>query len=102
MIEQLQQFSERVGPIITAIIVFVGILKLMRWVFHTSKFIKRNFFTKGLDLFKRYDGENSWAVVTGGSDGIGLEMSRRFARLGFNVCLIARTLSKLESAEKEL
>jgi len=37
-----------------------------------------------------------WAVVTGASDGIGKEFSIQLAGLGYNVCLLSRTKSKLE------
>ena len=39
---------------------------------------------------------NSWAVVTGGSDGIGLAISKKLAREGFNICIVSRTQSKIE------
>jgi short-subunit dehydrogenase len=44
----------------------------------------------------------SWAVVTGASDGIGAEFCRQLARDGFNIALVSRTLSKLQSVEKEV
>lgn len=53
------------------------------------------------DLKKRY-GENTWAVVTGASDGIGAEYCRGLALEGFNIALVSRTLSKLQSVEHEL
>ena len=102
MIEELEQFTEATGQIVSTIVAVIGILKLCRWIYHSSSFVKRNFFTKGLDLYQKYDGENSWAVITGGSDGIGQEMARRFAKQGFNIAIISRTLSKLQSFEKEL
>jgi len=56
---------------------------------------------KGHDWIERY-GENSWAVVTGATDGIGWEFCREVARRGLNVVLISRTKSKLENRCKEL
>jgi len=47
------------------------------------------------DLIERY-GRNSWAVVTGASDGIGRAYAIEFARRGFNVVIISRTESKLK------
>lgn len=44
---------------------------------------------------------DSWAVITGASDGIGLEYSKQLAAKGLNVLLIARNEEKLkEAAEK--
>ena len=33
---------------------------------------------------------DAWAVVSGGSDGIGLAMCKNLARQGFNICIVAR------------
>ncbi|RWS22479.1 hydroxysteroid dehydrogenase-like protein 5 [Leptotrombidium deliense] len=46
-------------------------------------------------------GENSWAVVTGSTDGIGLEYAKQMASKGYNVLLISRNPEKL-SQTKEL
>ena len=45
-------------------------------------------------LVDRY-GKGSWALVTGGTDGIGLEMAKELARLGFNIINVARNSEKL-------
>lgn len=37
-----------------------------------------------------------WVVVTGSTDGIGKEISKRFALQGFNVCQISRSEQKLK------
>jgi short-subunit dehydrogenase len=34
-------------------------------------------------------------VVTGGSDGIGLEMCRNLAKQGFNICIVSRNEAKI-------
>lgn len=47
-------------------------------------------------------GKNSYVLVTGGSYGIGLEYAKQFASFGFNIILVARTISKLEEAKKDL
>jgi short-subunit dehydrogenase len=39
--------------------------------------------------------KDSWVVVTGGSDGIGLEICEQMAEKGFNICIIARNESKI-------
>ena len=46
-------------------------------------------------------GKRCWAVITGGSDGIGAEYARQIARQGFNICLIARTQKKMENVQAE-
>lgn len=42
------------------------------------------------------------AIITGGSDGIGLAIATLFAKNGANICLIARDEKKLKVVEKEL
>lgn len=43
---------------------------------------------------ERY-GPNTWAVVTGGSDGLGLGFCEELAAIGFNICMIARNKNKM-------
>lgn len=33
---------------------------------------------------------NRWALITGGSDGIGFAIAKDLANNGFNICIIAR------------
>jgi len=51
---------------------------------------------KKIDHLQRYGGKGTWALVTGSTDGIGLEFARQLAREGFNICLVSRTESKLK------
>ncbi|SFE98918.1 3-(cis-5,6-dihydroxycyclohexa-1,3-dien-1-yl)propanoate dehydrogenase [Alteribacillus iranensis] len=46
--------------------------------------------------------ENKVAIVTGGTNGIGEAVTRRFLSEGAKVCIIGRSPSKLESLQKEL
>ena len=59
------------------------------------------FIVKGYNYPERY-GKDSWAVVTGSTDGIGLELCRSIAKRGLNVVLISRTESKLVARCSEL
>jgi 17beta-estradiol 17-dehydrogenase / very-long-chain 3-oxoacyl-CoA reductase len=49
-----------------------------------------------------YGKKGTWAVVTGASDGIGKEYAIQLAQKGFNLVLISRTASKLESLSTEI
>ncbi|UJR13365.1 hypothetical protein I4U23_000382 [Adineta vaga] len=43
-----------------------------------------------------------WAVVTGGTDGIGKAYAQELAKRGLNIVLISRTKEKLEQVAKEI
>lgn len=51
---------------------------------------------------EKYKKRNSWAVVTGASDGIGLGFVKVLASNGFNVLLVSQTESKLRLKIEEL
>lgn len=46
--------------------------------------------------------ENKNAVITGGSDGIGLGIAKAFAQNGANLLLIGKDPNKLQKAKEEL
>ncbi|KAJ5407838.1 hypothetical protein N7509_001721 [Penicillium cosmopolitanum] len=48
------------------------------------------------------DPPGSWAVVTGASDGLGKEFALQLARAKFNIVLVSRTESKLETLAEEI
>lgn len=80
----------------------IGVLKLLSVLAWVRKVHKRHSTKLQLgDIALRY-GRGSWAVVTGASDGMGAEYCRQLASKGFNICLVSRTLSKLEAVEKEI
>ena len=43
-----------------------------------------------------------WAIITGASSGIGLELATQLARSGFNLVINSRHLDKLQEVEKQL
>jgi len=46
--------------------------------------------------------KESWAVITGSSDGIGKEFALGLARRGFNTLLISRSKAKLDDVAKQI
>lgn len=46
--------------------------------------------------------QGSWAVITGASDGIGKEFALQIARQGFNLILVSRTQSKLDTLASQI
>lgn len=83
------------------LILYIGVLKMLSMAYETTIFVKHHFLTSGYDLIERY-GKDSWAVITGSSDGIGAEYAKTLARKGFNIILISRTKSKLEKVEADI
>ncbi|XP_074593547.1 very-long-chain 3-oxoacyl-CoA reductase-A-like [Brevipalpus obovatus] len=52
--------------------------------------------------FKFEPTSDSWAIVTGSTDGIGLEYSKKLAEKGFHLLLISRNQKKLDRVRKEI
>lgn len=58
------------------------------------------------DFVAKYskDGQKykSWVLVTGGSDGIGLELCKQHANMGFNIIMVARNEKKMNEKLQEV
>jgi 17beta-estradiol 17-dehydrogenase / very-long-chain 3-oxoacyl-CoA reductase len=48
------------------------------------------------------EGDNVWAVITGGTDGIGLEYAKQLAAKGFSLMIISRNEDKLKAVAKSI
>ena len=71
--------------------------------FKLVKFINRQFIRRlNQDLYEKYGSKGAWAVVTGGSDGIGLCMCHKLAAQGFNICIVARNEEKMKEKLAEI
>ncbi|KAL4459891.1 hypothetical protein ABPG74_003417 [Tetrahymena malaccensis] len=53
------------------------------------------------NLIRKY-GQNSYALVTGSTDGIGKQLAISAAKRGFNLILISRNMDKLEATKQEI
>lgn len=72
----------------------IGLVKFIKLV----KVALNPFYVRRLKLHKRYGG--GWALITGGSEGIGFSIALELAKEGFDLLLISRSISKLEEAKK--
>lgn len=61
----------------------------------------RSYYMTTPNLVERY-GKDSYALVTGASDGIGKGFCEAFAKQGMNLVLVARNKDKLEGVAQEL
>ncbi len=82
----------------TVVGTFSLIAKMLRLLHH----IRQHFLRCERNCYKKYAGTDSWVLVTGGSDGIGLEMCKQMAAQGFNVCIVARNEEKIKSKIPEI
>ncbi|NXL49908.1 HSDL1 protein, partial [Podilymbus podiceps] len=70
--------------------------------FSTYKMLRLHLIPKlrsEIDLVKQY---GKWAVVTGGTDGIGKAYAEELAKRGVNVILISRNKEKLEAVSRSI
>ena len=61
----------------------------------------KTFIRRGFNLEDRY-GKDSWAIITGATDGIGKGWAVALAKRNFNLILVSRTESKLKKTKEEL
>ena len=57
---------------------------------------------KWLNRFQEAHGHRPWALVTGGSSGMGLEYARQLAEIGCNLLLVSNQEEELEKAARDL
>ena len=79
----------------------IGFLVFLQMLRDLSLFVYNMIFGKTRDLSQLY-GKGSYALVTGGSEGIGFALAKQLAQRGFNLILISRSLIKLEEAKQSL
>ena len=86
----------------------IGSCRILSWCCGLLSCFWRHTFRKWIQsptrLYDRYGSkqQRSWAVVTGGSDGIGLAMCHQLAAQGFNICIVARNEQKMEEKLAEI
>ncbi|KAG9515291.1 NAD(P)-binding protein, partial [Aureobasidium melanogenum] len=86
---------------VTALFAGIGILYITLKIFSFWRLIASLFILPGTSLSK-FGRKGSWVVVTGASDGIGKEYALQLAAKGFNIVLVSRTKSKLETLASEI
>lgn len=92
----LSSDQTKIQRLISILGIFTVVRYLLKWA---PKLIRA--IMPSANLTKRY-GKGSYVIVTGSTDGIGKSLAFQFAKRGFNIVSISRTLKKLENTEKEL
>ncbi|KAF2217867.1 hypothetical protein CERZMDRAFT_108486 [Cercospora zeae-maydis SCOH1-5] len=85
----------------TQVFAAVGLIWLTLKIFSFWRLIASLFILPGASLSK-FGKKGTWAVVTGASDGIGKEYALQLAAKGYNILLVSRTQSKLETLATEI
>ena len=79
-----------------AFVAVVGALVILAYVVRLLMFICRNCRCEQNLMAMYGERQETYAVVTGGSDGIGLALCDELARRGFNICMISRNKAKID------
>lgn len=81
----------------------VGMISVLNYTYRILKYVWRHFLSSSpKHKYDKYKKTDSYAVVTGGSDGIGLEICHQMAAEGFNICIVARNEKKMQEKLAEI
>jgi 17beta-estradiol 17-dehydrogenase / very-long-chain 3-oxoacyl-CoA reductase len=82
-------------PWLSTLLLLLGSFSVAQLALKTASVLMQTFILPGASLTRFGAKKGSWAVVTGASDGIGLEFALQLAKAGFNIVLVARNNEKL-------
>ncbi|KAL7961295.1 hypothetical protein V8C34DRAFT_274334 [Trichoderma compactum] len=99
--ESITSFLENVPQPVQWALAGIGALYLGSKFFSYLQLVLSSFLLPGTNL-RKYGKPGTWAVVTGASDGLGKEYATQIAAKGFNLVLVSRTQSKLDTLAKDL
>ena len=80
----------------------IGTLTAVHLLYRLLRFIHLYFIQQSKLPRYLHSGENTYALVTGASDGIGVELARQLLAKGFNVILHGRNPEKLSRIQQDL
>ena len=78
----------------------IGMIIIIKYIFNLLNFIFKHFLLPSNDLKSKYG--DGYALVTGGSGGIGLSFAKELLKMKFKLCLLSSNKKNLEKAKKEL
>ncbi|CAI2371252.1 unnamed protein product [Moneuplotes crassus] len=88
-------------PAAASLVLLLGICRLASTGLSACTVIFRMFCVPRKNLVQRY-GKDSYVLVTGGANGIGLEYARQFAQAGFSLVIVDRSEEGLRKAAQEI
>ena len=89
--EKMITFSFKSG------IVVLGIITMAFWFWNTILVIYK--LTQSVSCSTKRYGKDSWAIVTGCTDRIGIATVKELANRGFNIVLIGKSAATLKAVE---
>jgi len=78
----------------------LGALVAMKGVGNVVRLVK--YWTKRPVPLQRTYGENTWALITGGSRGIGFEFAKQLGTKGFNIIILDKEHKQTQQAVNKL
>lgn len=92
---------DKKSPKLGMLIKLLGLATVIKIIIKILHAAYKHLLRRSVDLTTRY-GKGTYAMITGGSDGIGKVFARELAARGFNLILIARNAEKLTAVENEI
>ncbi|KAF1980403.1 NAD(P)-binding protein [Bimuria novae-zelandiae CBS 107.79] len=104
-----RQFTDRLGVtvdsnssyLLVAILLVAGAYAILVPVISFARVLFSLFILPGKSL-SSYGPRGSWVLITGASDGIGKEFALSLAAKGYNLLLVSRTQSKLDTLASDI
>ncbi|KAF1998785.1 NAD(P)-binding protein [Amniculicola lignicola CBS 123094] len=93
--------NKPVTQVFVSAILLAGIVAIIQPIFGAFRVLLSLFVLRGEPL-TQHAPRGTWALITGASDGIGKEFALALAAKGYNLLLVSRTSSKLESLSSEI
>lgn len=83
-------------------LILLGLYVLIPPIYNLLKIVKMTLFLSKLNLKQRYYDKETYALVTGCTEGIGKAMIYELAKEGFNIVLLSRNPKKLGAVNHDL
>jgi len=100
-VQELANVAESSHPVLVVFALFGLLVCVQRW-WKFWKVLLQTFVIPGKAV-KKYGAKNgAYALITGGTDGIGREFAVQLAKKGYNILLVSRNQQKLDDMAKEI